>query len=210
MTGFALLWDYATSPHVARAAAMLLSVPFAIGGVSKFALPAEASAALVSFRLVRTRRHVLAYAAGSIELCVALLLAFAPSQQVGGICAAALSITLAILVGRALAQGESFSCGCFGGHDPLDRWTLVRLLLLLVGAIPVSASSAALTGPLSAATGFLVVLVAVGWWFLLEARGHQMAFEKQLDERLDWEWILQQHGTLRDASARTIREVLYR
>ncbi|GGA71586.1 hypothetical protein GCM10011490_22860 [Pseudoclavibacter endophyticus] len=79
-------------------------------------------------------RRALPYA--EIALAVALLAAWGWASIVTAVCAALLMAAYLVLIARAVMQREDVVCNCFGGNGdrPVNGWTLMRNLALMVAA----------------------------------------------------------------------------
>jgi hypothetical protein len=109
-----------------------------------------------------------------------------------------LSLGFFLVVGAALLRGEKFPCGCFGDtDDEIGAPTLWRS-----GLMTGAAAWVALTTPAGAESletwsqAILLASIVVGTPPLIGAVRRLAAMRAELDEALNWEWILQQshHG----------------
>lgn len=133
------------------AAAMFLAAVFAWAGAVKAVSPATTTR---SFRgLGVPGAPLLARAVPVAELATAAWLVLAPAT--GAVVALGFLVGFTAVVGRALAQGRTMGCGCFGAAARDDRLTwaepLRNLMLAALAAAGLGAGSSAFPDPVAIA-----------------------------------------------------------
>lgn len=129
-----------TNVHAGGITARILGTIFVWSATNKLARPTATAVAIMNFGVVRHVRTTLGVSLGLGELALGsiLLVGLVPELAL-----ASASLTLAaftVLIVRALRQGRSFSCSCFGSHGrsitiPTAIRTLLFLALALIGLV---------------------------------------------------------------------------
>ncbi|MGO2111739.1 MAG: MauE/DoxX family redox-associated membrane protein [Pseudoclavibacter sp.] len=116
-----------------------VAVILGYAGIAKLRSPMQVDRAFrdlaVHPRLARPwMRRMLPYA--EIALAIALLTAWGWASILTAALAAVLMAAYLLLIARAVMQPEDVVCNCFGGNGdkPVNGWTLVRNLALVVAA----------------------------------------------------------------------------
>lgn len=150
---------------------LTIIVTLAVSGYAKAKEPSSTVTAIVNLKLdqwlpVKPIARVLPWA----ELALAAVLFFAPGilQVLAAIAALVLFIGYWAVIARAVVQGNTASCNCFGSAStaPVSVYTLVRNTALLLAAC------GALIGALTARGSALTLLLALdanGWLWLIGA-----------------------------------------
>ena len=150
---------------------LTIIVTLAVSGYAKAKEPSSTVTAIVNLKLdqwlpVKPIARVLPWA----ELALAAVLFFAPGiiQILAAIAALLLFIGYWAVIARAVVQGNTASCNCFGSAStaPVSVYTLVRNTALLLAAC--GALIGALTTGGSALT-MLLALDANGWLWVIGA-----------------------------------------
>lgn len=157
MGGFERLTDvvgagangFASAP-AGRVALWLIAFLLLWSGIGKLSRPGAAALAMVDFRVVSSVRLGLGRALGAVEVTLAVVLVGA--SFLGGIwvtvaagASALLFAGFAVLIGRALRDGERFACACFGGDSGEISWrTMLRAVALCVLACVLAGTGGAL------------------------------------------------------------------
>ncbi|MDY6051299.1 MAG: MauE/DoxX family redox-associated membrane protein [Rothia sp. (in: high G+C Gram-positive bacteria)] len=150
---------------------LTIIVTLAVSGYAKAKEPASTVTAIVNLKLdqwlpVKLVARTLPWA----ELALAAVLFFAPGliQVLAAVAAVLLFIGYWVFIARAVVQGNTASCNCFGSAStaPISVYTLVRNTALLLAAC------GALIGALNtggSAFTMLLALDAHGWLWVIGA-----------------------------------------
>jgi hypothetical protein len=199
MGGLSGLYDTVTSPVAVLSCALVLAGLFGWAGMVKLRHPYAAAVAAVHFRVLTRPRRQFGRAVGAWELVVSAGLLLSPTRAVAAVLAAATSLAFAVAIASALRRGERFECACLGsGDETIGTAGLARALLMACAAALVSAH-AGLPAASDIPEAVVVAAVVFATPLLLVTHRRIRAHAKLLDERLDWEWIMQEH-TARSAS----------
>ena len=111
---------------------LLLAAVFATAGVAKLLDRSGSQRALVGFGVPQALAPALALALPLAEITTAAALALRPSARFGAVAALLLVLSFVAGISRALRQGATPDCHCFGQlHSaPAGRGTLIRNALL--------------------------------------------------------------------------------
>jgi len=194
MSGLDALWSFLAADPVGLTSRYLLIGVFVAAGLTKVRHPLVAATALVSFRLVSRADRRLGLGLGLFELAVAAGLTGVAGESIGrtatGLALGA-CVAYVVVVARALREGDVEACTCFSTHGtPLDGWTIVRNLGLVVAAL-----SAWLTWPTSAAgmatqlRSLLLAVLLVGVAVALRVVRTNITTWARLRERVDWDQL---------------------
>src|SRR5918994_7995434 len=114
-------------------ATWFLALVFGWSGASKLYNPAPAAEAIVHFGVAKTARPLLGRLLGTLELGLAVLLAFQLATRVALAGSLLLLAIFVVLIGRSLRRGDRFDCACFVGMEgAVSRSTLARSFALTV------------------------------------------------------------------------------
>jgi len=191
MHGFATLWRLLSGTQAAGAVLLILIGLFSWAGGYKLLNPEPAAAALRDFGLVRRSRRWLGGVAGATEIAVAAALAVPATRRDGAVAAAVLAAGFTFLVARALRRGHEFPCACLGAGEPVSREGVWRAGLTLLGAVLVVRATPYGGDVVTWMQAAALASVAVGGPLLERTRRQLLRIRRQLDERLDWDWIVQ-------------------
>jgi thiol-disulfide isomerase/thioredoxin len=121
------------------AATGLIAVVLLVSGLSKLRTPDRTLMAMADLRVPRfARRRWIAALVPVLELALAAGLVVLPGWGRLAASAAALLLFLVFtwFVVGVIRRGEQVTCDCFGSlsRDPIDRWTVVRNVVLVVAS----------------------------------------------------------------------------
>jgi hypothetical protein len=133
------LFDALASQALFGCLALLLALVFVASAVPKLRKPELTALAIVDFGVTRQAHRWAGLGLGIAESVLAIALAASaavttPARAVPAACAALLLWVFVWLIARALTQPERFSCQCFGSSEPVSAATLIRTVVLAVGA----------------------------------------------------------------------------
>ena len=178
----------AFDPVATAVATGLIAFVFLISGIAKVRSPGRTVDAMAALGIPRfLRRGWIAALLPVVEIVVGGVLLLAPGllRFLAALAATAMMLVFTALIAKVVSSGEDVSCECFGAlsRDPVDRWTLVRNVLLLVASVlaafvGTSGSSLVLSLPsrsgtelaLLVTTGLAVLAVAVLGTLVLATR----------------------------------------
>lgn len=150
---------------------LTIIVTLAVSGYAKVKEPTSTVTAIVNLKLdrllpIKLVARVLPWA--ELALAVALLVFPGTLQVLAAVASVALFASYWAVIARALVQGNTASCNCFGGAStaPTSIFTLVRNTALFL------ASAGALIGALNTRGSALTQLLALdadGWLWLIGA-----------------------------------------
>lgn len=185
------IWEFASAPELALAAAVGLGQVFAWSGTAKWVWPRETAQALVGFRVTKvpSRPAVTALAGGEVALAALLLVGVLVSPTLAGsalLMASLLSTGFVVTIAAALRRPNRFPCMCFGGLEaPLSSATLLRALLLLMVASVATATAFSIGEQPSAREWILWNVVSAGALSCL-ALGSRLAELLRFDDPFDF------------------------
>lgn len=193
MHGFTALFELVASAPVGLACALLLSAIFGWAGATKLHRPFPAAVAAMNLRVVRRPRKGVGVTIGMIESAIAVGLLYGPTRTIAAALAVLLSAVFFVAVSAALHRGEHFACACFGDSDDrIGAHTLARSGFMAGAGTVVAASGATQAGTLEIwAQAVVLAALIIGVPTLLASLARLRNAEAELDEALDWEWILQ-------------------
>lgn len=131
---------------VVAAAAGTLAAMFTVSGVTKLRRPFDSALAMVRFGVLRRIRPAAGRALGGVELLLAVALVATANPFVATLAAAALLVVFTALVARALANGRSFDCACFGAGERISWATVGRNAAFIALAALVAVATAPSSG----------------------------------------------------------------
>ncbi len=136
MGGFDAIADFLASESVQQVGAYIITVVFLMAGQSKLRSPVAAAHTLVVFGFTSKTDRRLGFALGIGECSIGAGVSGALGDEpavLASYCAVAACIAYLATVAIAVWKGTVESCACFSSHgSPLDGWTLVRNLALVV------------------------------------------------------------------------------
>jgi uncharacterized membrane protein YphA (DoxX/SURF4 family) len=136
-------WEHLASPAGVEIARWFFGGIFLWSGVSKLRRPTPAAIAIVEFGLHNKVHKMAGWSLGAIETLLAIALILSGSGM-PFIAASALLFLFTLLIVRALLQGRSFECSCFGeSGSAITSWSAVRTATLAVFALALYGPSAA-------------------------------------------------------------------
>ncbi|MEP6477978.1 MAG: MauE/DoxX family redox-associated membrane protein [Rhodoglobus sp.] len=117
----------------------LIAVVLLASGIAKVRTPGRTVDAMAALGVPGFfRRGWIAALLPVVEIVVGGVLLLAPGllRLLAALAATVMMLVFIALIGKVVASGEDVSCECFGAlsRDPVDRWTLVRNVLLLVAS----------------------------------------------------------------------------
>ena len=202
MNGVEALWTSVSAPGSITTMRVGCSLVFGYAGVLKLVNPTHVTKAAAAIGLVRPPNRWFGRTIGTWELSLALLIVNPQTVRAAGLLVGVTAMTFFVFLRIVLRRGVSVPCACFGfDNEPASRNDVVRaqaisLVALLVCVAPQRSfvNPPWLVASCVASCGLATPLL-IGSWKRLEALG------RTLDQKLDWDWILQHDDSFLVASA---------
>jgi methylamine utilization protein MauE len=172
-----------------------LPATFTLAATAKLRDPKRAREALLGFGIPEPATRPTLTALILVELTIAVLLAYPPTQPTGAIGATAILAVFTLAIVWQLLRGRRPACACFGAlTDSAISWKSVgRNVLLIALAAVLVAFPQTRVAPTPIDTGTLLTSMALAWmgislvWLLLLTRqnGRLLLRLQQLEERAE-------------------------
>ena len=175
---------------------LLIGLPLLVGGATKIWQPKSSALALVGFRIRRSASDAAARGVGTTEVLAGACAIVLPSVGMAALPSAVLFGLFSLLVGRAVKNGESFSCGCFGSREePISGSTLLRASMLFsVAVLSVLAPVEADLTIGKVGYALLTSAAIISAWVLLDVRSKNLvAWHRFIENEIDWNFAFELH-----------------
>jgi hypothetical protein len=208
--GFSALAELLASPVLSLMAVLALSALFGWAGLTKVRHPYLAAMAAFDLRVISRPSKTAGVLIGVGEAALAAGLVVPATRPLAAIASVIVSLAFAVAIGAALRRGERFPCGCFGDpEEAISPQTVWRSGLMALGGIEVALASS--DGPFATEVWLqagTLAAILIGVALALAALERLRGATEELDETLDWEWILQQRHAGLEPETPLVRRLL--